>query len=385
MKSAWPNYMVDRSCSVREVLLIQVFHSFSSGVLGVVIPLVMKNRGVEVVLMGFVFASMPLIMQLGRMFFATISDFLGRKPFFTLNGFLGTVSSVIYYFAHTPMEFLFGKIAEGTKEGAIWAVNRAYILEKSRGDWRTLVNLRTVVYLAYAAGSLAAGFLMAFLLFEGTMLLCALLGVLGVILSLRLADERKGEFEVEKALRFLDFRKKGWKFKVSLFLFFMMGLAFGFRGGYVIPYFLSSLGFSAEVVGLILGVMILLAGLSAYVFSKCAHVRQLILVSGIIYSALFIPLGFSTPEAAAALVIAVGFAEGMNSIGQESVLSKICDRESYGTDIGLLMMGLHLGESASLALSGVLIANWGFAASFVPAATLYTIFYLGVFMLYGER
>jgi MFS family permease len=377
--------MVDESRSVREVLLIQVFHSFSSGVLGVVIPLVMKDRGVEVVVIGFVFASMPLIMQLGRMFFATISDFLGRKPFFTINGLLGVVSSVIYYFAHTPMEFLFGKIAEGIKEGAIWAVNRAYLLEKSRGDWRTLVNLRTVVYLAYAAGSLAAGFMTVFLLFEGTMVLCSSLGVLGVLLSIRLADERRSEFEVERALRFLDFRRKGRKFKVSLFLFFMMGLAFGFRGGYVIPYFLSGLGFSAEAVGLIFGVMILLSGLSAYIFSKCTQVRRLILLSGIIYSALFIPLGFSPPEAAAAFIMAVGFAEGMNSIGQEGVLSKICDKESYGTDIGLLMMGLHLGESASLALSGVLIANWGFAASFIPAATLYTIFFLGVFMLYGER
>lgn len=371
--------------SVRDVLFIQVLHSFSSGVLGVVIPLVMKARSIEVILIGFVFASMPLIMQFGRMFFATLSDFFGRKPFFILNGFLGTVSSLVYCFAHTPMEFLFGKIAEGTKEGAIWAVNRAYLLERSRENWRVLVHLRTVVYLAYAAGSLAAGFLAASLFFEGTMILCALLGVFGMLLSIKLVDGRKGEFNIEQAMRFLDFRRKEWKFKVSLLLFFMMGLAFGFRAGYVIPYFLSSVGFSTEAVGLIVGVMILSAGLSAYMFSKCTNVRRLILISGISYSILLFPLGFSPPVAAAVLVMAVGFAEGMNSIGQEGVLSKICGRESYGTDIGLLMMGLHVGESISLALSGVLIASWGFAASFIPAALLYAVFYMGVFMLFGEE
>ncbi len=301
------------------------------------------------------------------------------------NGFLGAISSLIYYFAHTPMEFLFGKVAEGTKEGAIWAVNRAYILERSQGNWRLLVNLRTVVYVAYAVGSLVAGFLAALILYEGTMILCILLGVAGFLLSFTLIDERKGDFTVRQALSFLDFRKKGRKFKIFLFLFFTLGLAFGFRSGYVIPYFLSAVGFSAEDVGLIFGTMILMAGLSSYIFSICHNVKRLVLISGIVYSTFLIPLGFSFPALAAALVVAVGFAEGMNSVGQEDVLSKICDEESYGTDIGLLMMGLHVGESASLALSGLLIANWGFPVSFILAATIYAVFYVGAFILYGAK
>ncbi|MEM3789138.1 MAG: MFS transporter [Candidatus Bathyarchaeia archaeon] len=370
---------------MKTVLLIQSFHSFVSGILGVVIPLIMKERRIDIVLIGFVFAFMPLIMQLGRMFFATLSDFFGRKPFFMANGLLGAVSSLIYYFARTPMEFLFGKVAEGTKEGAIWAVNRAYLLERSRGNWRLLVNLRTVVYVAFAAGSLIAGFLAAIILYEGTMILCVLLGVLGFLLSFTLIDEKKGNFTVKQALRILDFRKKGRKFKIFLFLFFTIGLAFGFRSGYVIPYFLSAVGFSAEDVGLIFGAMILMAGLSSYIFSRCRDVKKLILISGIVYSALLIPLGFSLPVLAAVLVVAVGFAEGMNSVGQEGILSKICDKESYGTDIGLLMMGLHLGESASLALSGILIANWGFPVSFALAAAIYAVFYIGAFTLYGRN
>ncbi|MEM3770659.1 MAG: MFS transporter [Candidatus Bathyarchaeia archaeon] len=370
---------------MKTVFLIQSFHSFASGILGVVIPLIMKERRIDIVLIGFVFAAMPLIMQVGRMFFATLSDFFGRKPFFMANGFLGAISSLIYYFAHTPMEFLFGKVAEGTKEGAIWAVNRAYLLERSQGNWRLLVNLRTIVYIAFAVGSLIAGFLAALILYEGTMILCVILGILGFLLSFTLIDERKGNFTVKQALRVLDFRKKGRKFKIFIFLFFMIGLAFGFRSGYVIPYFLNAVGFSPEDVGLIFGAMILMAGLSSYIFSRYYDVKKLILISGIIYSALLIPLGLSPAILAAVLVVAVGFAEGINSVGHEGILSKICDEESYGTDIGLLMMGLHLGESASLALSGILIANWGFTVSFALAATIYAVFYVGAFTLYGEK
>lgn len=373
-----------RANQVRIALMIQIFHSFASGILGVVLPLMMKERGIDVVLIGFVFASLPLIMQFGRILFATISDFLGRKPFFTFNGVLGFVSGLVYYAAHTPLEFLFGKVTEGTKEGAIWAVNRAFLLEKSGGHWRILVYLRAVVYVAYSIGSLLAGFLVVWLLYEGTMIFCALCSIFVVLLSLFLFSERKEKLSAGKALQFLDFRRKERIFKFFLFMFFMMGLSFGFRGGFVIPLFLDKNGFSAEAVGLVIGIQILLAGFSSYFFSRSSQISRLIVLSGILYSATFSILGFTSSIIAAAFLIAYGIVEGMNSIGQEGILSKICAKESYGTDIGLLMMGLHVGESISLALSGILISAWGFAAPFLISALTYIIFYVGSYKLLKE-
>jgi len=370
---------------VRTVLSIQFFHSFASGILGVALPLMMKARNIDVVVIGFIFASMPLIMQFGRMLFATVSDFLGRKPFFVTDGILGAVSGLIYYFAHTPMEFLFGKIVEGTKEGTLWAVNRAFLLEKNGGHWRILVYLRTAAYIAYAVGSLLAGFFIAWLFFEGTMLLCALFGVFVIFLALLLTGERKEKFSIEKALHFLDFRKKDRVFKIFLLLFFMMGLSFGFHGGYVVTFFLDKNGFTAEIIGLIFGLQVLLAGLSSYLFSKSSQMRRLILLSGLLYTVTFFLLGFSSWVFAGGLVIAYGFVDGMASIGQEGILSKICARESYGTDIGLLMMGLHVGEALSLALSGILISLWGFIAPFFLSASTYVFFYLSSYLILKEQ
>ncbi|HVO36757.1 MAG TPA: MFS transporter [Candidatus Acidoferrum sp.] len=369
---------------VKNVLLIQVFHSFASGIIGIAVPLMMKARNVDVVMMGLVFAALPLIMQFTRIFFATISDFLGRKPFFIANGFLATVSSLIYYVAHTPLEFLFGKVVEGTKEGALWAVNRPFLLEKTDGHWRILVFLRTVVYIAYAAGSLLAGFFIVWLLFDGTMLLCALFGLLAIAFAFLLSGDKKQQFKMTEALKFLDFRKKGRVFKISLVLFFAIGLSGGFRGGFVLPVFLSDKGFNDEMVGLIIGFQILIAGLFSYLFSRSSKMRTLILLSGILYTLTFLFLGFLGAVAAGILVTAYGFVEGMNSIGQEGILTKICTKESYGIDISLLMTGLHIGETLSLALSGVLISLWGFAVPFILSASTYTIFYLGSFLLFKE-
>jgi len=369
---------------VRTVLIIQVLHSFVSGVLTVALPLMMKERNIDIVVMGLVFASLPLIMQFGRMFFATVSDFWGRKPFFGFNGLFGVVSGLIYYFAHTPVEFLFGKVMEGTKEGALWAVNRPFLLEKTGGHWRILVYLRTVMYVAFAVGSLLAGFFVVWFLYEGTMILCALVGVFVALLSLLLASERKKRFSVKEALRFLDFRKKKRLFKIFLILFFVLGLSYGFRGGFVIPMFLDNYGFTTQTIGLIFGVQILLAGIFSYLFSKSRSMRLLMLLSGILYSVTFFSLGFLSPVLASALLIAYGFVEGMASIGQEGILSRITDKNSYGTDIGLLMFGLHIGETLSLALSGLLISMWGFAAPFLLTASSYVIFSVSSYIIMSE-
>jgi len=227
---------------VKTALFIQVLNSFVSGVLAVALPLMMKERNVDIVVMGLVFASMPLIMQFGRMFFATVSDFWGRKPFFVSNGFFGVVSGLIYYFARTPVEFLFGKVVEGTKDGALWAVNRPFLLEKKGGHWRILVYLRAVMYVAFAVGSLLAGFFVVWFLFEGTMMLCALIGVFVVFLSFLLVGGRKKQFSAKEALRFLDLRRKKRLFNVFLVLFFVLGLSFGFRGACISPVIFEGAG-----------------------------------------------------------------------------------------------------------------------------------------------
>lgn len=375
---------VGRLNHVRLVFFIQFLCSFVGGVLGVALPLMMEQRGISIALMGFVFAAMPLIMQLGRMFFATFSDFWGRKLFFVSNGFLTIISGLIYLFAHTPLEFLFGKVVEGTKEGTVWAVNRAFLLEKSEGSWKVLVYLRTAAYVAFAVGSLLAGFFVVWFLFEGTMLLCALFGVFVIALSLTLPKEMKARFSMDKALKFLDFRKKTKAFKIFLFLFFMMGVSFGFVGSFVIVMLLSNGGFDSEMIGLIVGVQVLLAGLFSYLFSKTGKMRLLVLVSGILFSATFFLIGFVGIVLAAALVVFFGFVQGMASIGQEGILSRICDKESYGTDIGLLMTGLHVGESLSLAMSGLLIEQLGLVAPFVLAASTQVVFFAGSYVILKE-
>ncbi len=362
---------------IRTALIIQAVHSFAAGILGIALPIMMKERQISVVTVGFVFAAMPIIFQLGRMLFATFSDFWGRKAFFLSSGFLGVASGLIYYAAYTPLEYLFGKVVEGTKDGTLWAVNRAFLLEHGGGQVKTLIRLRTIVYVAYAVGSFAAGYLVALILFEGAMLLCATFGMIVVLTALTLKREKKEEFAFSKALRFLDFRKKEKLFRKFFILFCLMGVSFGLIGGFVFTWYLDANGFNLETIGLIIGMQILLAGVFSHLLSRTTRTRQSILLSGIMFAATFLILVFSAPLLAAVLIVFYGAIQGIASIGQEAIASRISDKRSYGTDIGLLWTGFHLTESLSLALTGIMISQWGFTVPFILAALTYLVFAVG--------
>lgn len=358
------------------IFFIQVLNSFISGILIIVLPLLMKERNLDIVTIGLIFASLPMIFQLTRMSFAVVSDFLGRKLFFILNGLLVVLSSSIYYLSYTPFAFLLGKVTEGTKSASLWAVNRAFLLEKSGKKRKTLVHLRTTAFVSMAVGSLLAGFLILRIFYTNTLMLCTLVGAVIVPASLLLVDRKKEKFNIRQALGHLDLRNKEKTFTIFVLLYFVMGLSFGFKSGYVFPLFLSENKFGTETIGIFLGAQILLAGLSLYLFTKKMKIEKLILLGGFLYSVMLPLLGFSSGLLAAFLLVMFGVVEGLLGGDQEGILLKIVRKESYSTDIGLLMMGLHGGTTISLATSGFLIASWGFAAPFLLSALIFVIFYV---------
>jgi len=345
----------------------------------------MKERNIDVVTIGLIFASLPLIFQLTRMVFAIVSDFLGRKVFFIFNGVLNVVSGFVYYFAFTPLQFTLGKITEGTMSASLWAVNRAFLLEESAKKRETLVHLRTSAYVSTAVGSLLAGFLIVWLFYANTLLLCILVGSSIIPISLLLVNRRKERFSIKRAFQHLDIRNKEKVFKKFLLLFFIMGLSFGFKSGYVFPWFLDENGFDAETIGVFLGIQTLLAGLFSYMFTKKIKIEKLILLSGFLYSLILLLLGFLSYLVAAFLVVIYGVVDGLLSGGLEGILLKISKKESYGTDIGLLMMGLHGGTTVSLAVSGFLVdLSGGFMVPFFLSACIFVVFYVPVHFLLKE-
>lgn len=366
---------------VRVALLIEVVYNFAGGLIGIALPLLMLKRNISIVAIGLVFASMPIIFQVTRMLFATISEFWGRKLFYVLSGIFGTISTAIYYLARTVLEYLFGKVMDGTTSGSILAVDRAFLLEKSEKKWSTLISLQSVINASSAVGTLLAGFFIVWLSYEGTLMLALLIGAFVIPLSFLLVGEARKKFSVAKAVQLVDFRKKRKDFKIFLILFFVIGLSLGFRSGYIFPLFLSQKGFNVETIGILSGFGTLLSASFSYFVARRFEINKLILLSGVLCTVILVFLGFSSSFSAAILVLVYGAAMGLFNMGEEGIFATITSKESYGVDIGLLWMGHYIAQTISMAMSGFLISMWSFAAPFWISAAILPLYYVTAYFI----
>ena len=123
-----------------KALTIQSIYMLESGALSTILPLLMKEEGLSVGQIGIVYSIEPILFQLTRLFFGALSDFIGRKPFYVLNGIGSLLSFIGYYLARTPIDFAAGRILSAFQGACMWAVNRAYLLEQ-RGGGLSLIHI----------------------------------------------------------------------------------------------------------------------------------------------------------------------------------------------------------------------------------------------------
>jgi len=372
------------SDGIKSAFTIQAINSFVIGAMTIVIPLLMIERGIAVESMGLIFAVLPVISQTARVNFAIISDFIGRKIFYKLNSILNIIFMGIYYFAHSPIEFLFGKFAEGVRDASLWSVNRAYLMDYSYEKKNTLIKLRGFSAIFSAFGTMASGLFIALLFYENTILVCMLLSLLVIPYLFNLKDKMRRKVSITSILKSLDVRGRKRVFKNFMIIFFFTGLGWGLISGYIFPLFLRLMGYNEQYVGLILGVRTLCLGIIAYFLALKFSGKKLVLLGGIFFSISLALLSFSASSTAFIFIIITGLAEGLIAASFETIFVKIVNHNSSAGDIGILMFGLHVGTSASLAVSGFIISSIGFAPMFFVSAVLFAFSSLSsYYTLYG--
>ncbi|NIO44614.1 MAG: MFS transporter [Candidatus Aenigmarchaeota archaeon] len=359
----------------KNVFTIQTFNSLINGMLSIVIPLLMIERKIDIVTIGFVFSVLPLVFQFIRLFFGAISDIIGRKLFFSFNSILNIILVTIYYFAFSPLEYLFGKITEGIKNASLWSVNRASLLDHRKDKKNVLLKLMGIANIAYAVGMIIAGFLIAWLFYENTLIICIFLGFLVIPLAFMIKGLKKRKLCIKTTFNILDIRKKSKIFKSFSLLSLIRGLSIGFISGYIFPLFLKENNFSVEMIGLIFGFNMLLIGVFSIVPQKI-EIKKLILYGGILYSIVLFLLGLSAYYLAALLVVILGIIRGLDHCIFETIISKLSNVKSYGGDVGMLTTGLQVGIAVSLALSGFVITYFGFLGLFSSAALIYAAYFI---------
>jgi len=366
----------DLSNGVKNAFAIQALNAFIAGTVYIVLPLLMLDRGISIESMGLIFAILPLVSQTTRLLFGITSDYIGRKKFYFFNGLMNMAFLGVYYLATTPLGFLLGKVSEGIRNASLWSVNRAYFMDHSNNKEKILIKMRGVNSVFEAFGTLLAGFLIILLFYEKTLILLIGLSIMFFPNVKMLKDKVKRKISPSVILKALDFRHKGKKFKNFMAIFVLIGLSWGFITGYIMPLFLKTMGVPVETIGLLLGVRILFNGISLYVFSSIWTGKRKILVGGLLFSLLLALLSFSNYATLPILIVLLGAVSGVADAGYESIFVSVVDHNSLGRDIGILLIGTHLGVSITQALSGFVITSFGFPTLFFMSAMLYTLFSL---------
>ena len=367
---------------IKNAFLIQAINAFVGGVTYIILPLLMLEKGVSIRSIGLVFAVLPLVSQANRLLFGIISDFVGRKSFYWLNGLMNFSFLGVYYFATNSLGFLLGKIIEGIKNASLWSVNRAYFLDYNKKSEKVLTKMSGIDSLFGALGILLAGFLVANLFYGKTLLLLIILSLLIFPNAKKLVNKKKDGFNFFSILRALDFRGKDKKFKNFLAIFFLIGLSWGLSSSYVFPLFLKEIGVSLENIGLLLGLRALLVGVFIYSLHSFLFTwsnKEKVLIGGLLTALTLLILPFTSIKVLPLLIIMMGAVTGIGAAGREAIFVEVADHNSLGADIGILMIGTHVGMSTAEAMSGFIIESFGFSIIFIAASVLYALFSLAAF------
>jgi MFS family permease len=369
---------------IKKALVIQSVNAFVAGVIFIILPLFMVEKSIPVETIGLIFAVMPIFMQAFRLVFGILSDYVGRKIFYWLDGIFNIAAPIFYLLSNNPLVFLAGKMSEGIRDASLWSVNRAYFIDHSADKEAALIKLRGVDSALGALGMLLAGFMVVLLLFDRTWLLLILISLI-VFPEVKLMHDVvkfREKLDLHQVVKALDFRKKKKKFKNFIIIFTLLGLSWGFVTGYILPVFLQSKGVPIEDIGLLLGARALCNAAILYLFQKLGSGKVKVLAGGLLFSFVLAILAIFSSSGMAnifALVILMGAVGGIADAGYETIFVSIADHNFIGRDIGILMIGLQVGQSLTQAASGFVIAYLGFPAMFFMAAMLYATYTLAAY------
>ena len=167
---------------LRKIGTLNFIDHFKYGALTVTVPLYLVSKGVDIGEIGLILSLLPLAFVVVRVISSVFADVAGVKPFFIANSIFQVITSLIYLFALTPLQFGIGKVSEGVDRAFFWAVDRTAIMARAHRK-KDLLLMSVVRSFGAALGLIGAGFLIAFVSFEAVFWLLIALGVLALAAS----------------------------------------------------------------------------------------------------------------------------------------------------------------------------------------------------------
>ena len=354
---------------LRRLYTINFIDAFIVGAVTVLVPLLMLQRGIDIAMMGLVFAAAPLAKAAVRLASAGIADSFGDRVVYIAACAANFLETAAYLFAGTAAGFGAGKLLDGARESFIWSAVRPSLMATSPEKKHfAFVDLLSGRYVYNAIGSLAVGALFVFGGFELPLAALVVLSAFIVISSLRLKDFHKAA----KRIKWSDFSPFGRSRKFyEIAGAFTLGSSLYNAAFYMLlPLYMSMSGFTLAEIGIFYAGYFLIMGGMLHLLSRrrvstlaaawggaaayCAGLAGVVLAPHALIPAFFLLMAFG--DAGLAVLW-----EELNYIGGK-------ESRKRATDLSLLVTPSFFGVIAASAASGVAVAAYGFAPVFALLA-----------------
>lgn len=361
-----------------NILAMNFFYSMIVAAVATILPLYLLEQGFSVKSIGLVLSVMPLVFLVARILFSAIGDQTGTRPIFFINAITNLASILIYWVAATPLVFAIGKIFEGGRASAFWAVNRTEIYDNSKPS-ELKDNAIKIVGVRSAGdvfGRIFAGIILTALSFFNVFISLILLSISQFYLAAKVKDQHKPiklDGSISKKI-FAKRRKLFWF--ASLPLCFIGAIDY-FLFSFVFPLYMdTSLHMSYAEIGFMIGLFSATFTIFIFAFRKSSN-DKLLLAALVPFAVIPLALFFTVDKvlfSGLICITAVGWAISFTFF-ERVVAWATAKSRNVSTEIGMIHAPQRIMEFILLAAGGFIIASFGFAGVFA-LASLFVVFFI---------
>jgi MFS family permease len=327
----------------------------------------------------------PVIFVVSRSIFAAMSDQIGIRKIFIANGAMSVVSVMIYLVANNPLIFSIGKVFEGARNGAIWAVNRTAVFMRRSGRKAVDEVLRTQAIRTGAAamGIIAAGFLLNSYSFDAALVFFIILSVILFSFSFLVEGEGRSKMKMKELFGQLDFRRTSNLLKKTSLVGIPQSIATAVPLSLIFPLFLKGIGYDYWLIGVAIALYYVTSALATYLFMRMRWGRRAIWAGALCFLAGGVMLPLLDGSLAVPLIAIMGIGDGMsNPLWETLVFKSVKGRRDVSSEIALLHTPANLSNSVGLIAAGVLVEMFGYGVVFLSCGVLFVLsFYLSFELL----
>ena len=360
---------------LRRLYTINFIDAFIAGVTTVLIPLLMLERGIDVVTIGLVFAAAPFAKIVIRLAGAAIADSLGDRIIYVASSASDFLLSITYFVSSTATGFAAGKFLDGARESLIWSAIRPSLMaaapEKRHFILADMLSGR-LVYNAF--GSLAVGILFVFGGYDLPLLAIAVLSIYAVFSSLRMKNIHKAETHVRPS----DFSPFGRskRFYETAGAFTVGSILYVVSVYMALPLYFYMQGFTLGEIGLFYAGYYLINGSVLHIISRHKVGTMIAAVAGTTVYCIGLSGVVLAPHALIPvffLIMASGDA-GLAILWEEINYSATKGSRKRATDLAVILIPSQIGVMAASGAAGIAISAIGFAPIFALLAFSEIIF-----------